>query len=191
MEFFFPNPVKTMNSGEFREASKERGGILALTISRPDLIDDILYPQMKKFEKNIGQLLETGGFRIMGMDSHAMEDVLVIIAEVESAQLSPAMLHRGPPVTVSENSASFLAKWRNSPDAMSSTFIKDGCWHVFARRKHPRAVSLLESSINTIDAGKNLNAFADTVKVFDEIPEDGLILEALSKYLDKRLPWER
>ena len=146
---------------------------------------------MKKFERNIGQLLEAGDFKVMGMDSHAMKDVLVIIAELESGELKPAMLHRGPPVTVSENSESFLAKWRSSPDAMSSLFIKDGCWHVFARRKHPLAVSLLESSIKDIDAGKNLNSFIDSVKVFDGIPEDGQILEAISNYMDKRLPWER
>ncbi len=191
LKFFFPHPVKILGSGETKRYIKGRGDIMALTISRPDLIDDILYPQMKKFERNIGQLLEAGDFKVMGMDSHAMKDVLVIIAELESGELKPAMLHRGPPVTVSENSESFLAKWRSSPDAMSSLFIKDGCWHVFARRKHPLAVSLLESSIKDIDAGKNLNSFIDSVKVFDGIPEDGQILEAISNYMDKRLPWER
>ncbi|MFO7619184.1 MAG: CCA tRNA nucleotidyltransferase [Thermoplasmata archaeon] len=190
-EFYFPNPIKALKVGGIKKALAERGGIISLTIPRPDLIDDILFPQMRKFERNAVQHLESGGFAVMDSYSHALEDSLVIILELQSAELPAAMLHRGPPVSVAENSENFLAKWRTSPDALSPPFIKGGCWQVFARRKHTSAAEHLRHGLDSIDAGKDLNRLRDSARIHEKAAGEPGILQALSAYLDRRMPWDR
>jgi len=191
MEFYFPRPVPILKVGGMKKALAERGGIITHAMPRPDLIDDILYSQLRKFERNLAQHLESGGFSVMDTSSHAMEESLVIIMEMQSAELPIAMLHRGPPVSVAENSQSFLAKWRASPDALSAPFIKDGCWHVFARRRQTSAIEHLRAGLLDIDAGKDLNRLRENIAIYDSVPNEKEILEALSMHLDRRAPWER
>jgi tRNA nucleotidyltransferase (CCA-adding enzyme) len=191
LQFYFPEPVMPLKADELNRAFKGRGDILAIKMPRPDLIDDVLYTQMRKFERNAATLLDKNGFSVMDSASHAMEKCLVIILELQNAELPVAMLHRGPPVHVADNAMDFIKKWRSSPDAMSPPFIKDGCWHVFARRKHTHAASLLESGLKDMDAGKDLNALKDRARIFQKIPKEENILRALSSYADRRMPWER
>lgn len=188
--FFFPERAKTLGKAALKRALAGRGAILAVAMPRPDLIDDILFPQLRKFERNIAQHLEVSGFRVMGALSRAGDHELAIILEIENASLPEAVLHRGPPVSVAANSADFLEKWRSSPDAMSAPFIRDGCWHLFARRRHTSALDCLSDGLENIDAGKDLNRVKDNATVADR-PVGEAAAEAISLYLDRRMPWER
>jgi tRNA nucleotidyltransferase (CCA-adding enzyme) len=191
LEFFFPNPVGTLPVAQIRKRVAEVGGITFVKMPRPDLIDDILYPQLRKFEKNACQHLDSAGFRVVESSSHAAEKSLFIIVLTESPELPEAALHRGPPVSVAENSASFLEKWRGNPDAVAGPFIRDGCWHVLVRRRHRKAAESLNHSLDNIDAGKDLNALKSRIRVADRMPDTADARRAASLHLDRRPPWER
>ncbi|MDD4308145.1 MAG: hypothetical protein PHU53_04990, partial [Thermoplasmata archaeon] len=183
--------MKTLQVAEIKRLTAERGTALLLTMPKPDLIDDILYPQLHKFEKNITLFLEGQGFGVTDSFSSAIDGTLAIVTELASAELPEAVLHRGPPVSVAENSASFLDKWKANGDAASEPFIRGGYWHVYVRRKHTRATDSLSESLDNIDAGKDLNSLKPLAKITDRIMDDAIIKQAFSAHLDRRNPWDR
>lgn len=191
LEFYFPNPVEELKHKDIINKIKARGAFLMLRMPVPDLIDDILYPQLRKFEKNVCLFLESGDFKVMDSASMVLEDSMVILLEMETHELPVAALHRGPPTWVAENSESFLSKWRTSPDALSAPFIKEGCWLVFVKRKQTSAKVHLSTGLSDIDAGKDLNSLKDRVTVTDKIINDATSRLVFSTYLDRRMPWER
>jgi tRNA nucleotidyltransferase (CCA-adding enzyme) len=191
LEFFFPKPIEPLKHNAIVKQLEHRGMILLLRMPRPDLIDDILYPQLRKFERNVCLYMESGNFTVMDSASMALEDCMVIILEMETGELPTAALHRGPPVWVAENSENFLSKWRNSSESLSAPFIKDGCWHVFVKRKQTSARVHLSTGLSEIDAGKDLNSLKEAVSITDEIKNDAITRTVLSTYLDRKMPWER
>jgi tRNA nucleotidyltransferase (CCA-adding enzyme) len=190
--FFFPNPVELLDAGEIRRRLEGKGEILALTLPKPDIIDDILYSQIRKFQKNIGLLLEARDFRFLRSWSGVVGSEIIILFKVEKFELPEAQLHRGPPVWISDNSDDFLSKWRGNSDALSEPFIENGQWHLFIKRKYVNARELASSSLSSLDTGKDLNKLKPRINVFGpDIPDKPAILEALSIFLEKRRPWER
>jgi tRNA nucleotidyltransferase (CCA-adding enzyme) len=192
MEFFFPNPVPILDTAEIEYRLRGKGQILSLTLPKPDIIDDILYPQVRKFQRSVAQALEQREFRVIRSWSGVIGDDIVIIHKLEGFDLPDAQLHKGPPVWISGNSDDFLAKWRGNPDALSEPFIELGQWHVFIKRKYTNAKELVASSLSSLDIGKDLNKLKEKIIVYGpEISTASSVLEALSISLDKRMPWER
>jgi tRNA nucleotidyltransferase (CCA-adding enzyme) len=191
LEFYFPNPVEQLKHKAIMNKLAPRGKILLLKMPRPDIIDDILYPQLRKFEKNVVIYIESANFTVMDSASMALEDCMAIILEMETDELPPTVLHRGPPVWVAENSEKFLSKWRESAESLSAPFVKDGCWHVFVKRKQTSAMAHLATGLPEIDAGKDLNSLKDEVTITDKIGNDAVSRTVFSTYLDRRMPWER
>lgn len=191
LQFYFPNPVEQLKHKAIMKELIPRGNIILLKMPKPDLIDDILYPQLRKFERNVCIYMESANFRVMNSASMALEDCMVIILEMETEELPATVLHRGPPVWVGDNSENFLSKWRESAESVSAPFVKDGCWHVFVKRKQTSAMAHLSTGLSEIDAGKDLNNLKDEVAITDEIANDASSLFVLSSYLDRRLPWDR
>jgi len=192
IEFFFPKKKKVLSKKELDRLMKHRGEFLALTIPLPDLIDDIMYPQIKKAERNVCQLLESKDFRVIDSWSGTYEDLIVLLFELEHFELPFASLHGGPPVWITGNSDDFVSKWKDNESALSETFVRDGRWHVFTRRKHPRAGDLIDASLSSLDIGKDLNILKDSLKTFGPgLPNTGWLAYALSEYLDRKAPWDR
>ena len=128
---------------------------------------------------------------VMKSASYVIEDKMAIIIELQNDWLPVSELHRGPPVWVSDNSQHFLEKWNEHENALSSPFVKDGHWHVFVKRKHTSALTLLSSGLSSLDMGKDLNKLKESVQIMSEIPDTKVLNIAFSEYLDRRLPWLR
>ncbi len=191
-EFFFPNELPVLGPEEIKEKLAHRGGMLALTLPKPDIIDDILYPQVRKFQRNLGRLLESRDFMTVASRSGIFDSQIVLLFEMEHFELPLSALHRGPPIWISDNSKHFLDKWRQDPDALSEPFIRDGHWHVLIRRKHVRVDELASSNMSSLDIGKDLNKLKSDIRVYGpELPPEQVMNRALSTFLDKRMPWER
>ena len=191
LEYFFPNPIKQLSHDAILDKLEHRGSVLAIVLPKPDIIDDILYPQLRKFEKNACQMLSASYFMTIKSASYVIGEKMAIIIELQNDTLPVSALHNGPPVWVRENAQNFLAKWKENDNALSSPFVKDGHWHVFVRRKHTSAIELLKSGLASLDMGKDLNKLKEFVQIFDDISDNDVLIKAFSEYLDKRLPWLR
>jgi tRNA adenylyltransferase (EC 2.7.7.25) len=160
-EFFFPKEKDPMKKEEIIDMMNSRGSsFIAIVFEAPDLVDDILYPQLDKMEHSIRALLEDYDFQILNSGYWAKEDA-VILLELISSELPAVKKHMGPPVWVNEHARGFKQKYENS-DELFSMYIEDGFYVADIRRKFTTAKELLVGRMETCSLGKHLSkAVAD------------------------------
>lgn len=185
--FFFPRRREPLELPVMREMLARRGtGVLVVTIERPCIIDDNLYPQVRRSLDGICALLEGHDFRVIDRAFHVAE-ALSFVVEVESLELPLGKHHSGPPAWV-DNSYAFLERWEK--EGLSRPFLENGHWAVIAPRAHTLADELIGSMLPTAALGSDLRG----AKVLEITMGDEAISEknraALSALLDKRMNWE-
>ncbi|MCK5661179.1 MAG: CCA tRNA nucleotidyltransferase, partial [Methanosarcinales archaeon] len=73
-EYFFPKSSPAKTPAELKDIRRIRGSHLcALVVDLPDMVDDVLYPQLRKTEQSITALLQRNDFSIIGSDVHLSE----------------------------------------------------------------------------------------------------------------------
>ena len=187
-KFFFPSEREVWSAEEVRRrAGKRLDNLLSVTFAKLDLIDDVVYPQLRKSLVNIAALLERADFGIEKTSIH-VDGLTHLMVELESMSLPKEKKHRGPPVN-SENVGEFLSKWNSL--GMSAPYVDGGRWYVMVNRSFERADDLLKSKIMDIPLGKNVKEQGG-LEVYSgkELLEDKH-LAALTRHLDERMPWQR
>lgn len=190
--FFFPGKRKIPAREKLIEEMERRGThFVCVETGKPDVTDDILYPQLRKMERAIVELCWSEGFPVLDSAFDETKDKVVLILELETWKLPAAKKHIGPPTT-SANAMAFLGKWSRSPLALSRSFIERGRWVVFVKRAHETVRDLLEDRIAELSLGKDILREA---KRGVRIIEGRRILtkerlSAVTGLLDKRFQWE-
>ncbi len=189
--FFFPAPYQPLPIDEIRRQMIHRTDIIAIQFERPNIIDDIFYGQLGKFERSMVQLLENHDFSALHSASLEEEGKVTILIELLTATLPKAKIHMGPPVWIHDNANDFIQRWKLNDNTISGPYIEDGNWKVIIARKYTGAFQLIISDLPKLDIGKNLNKLKDDLVFIghEEIIEK-ISPYVLSKFLDKRMPWE-
>ena len=138
INYFFPLERPTDAKAILRSA-KERGTYhLAIRFSRPDLIEDILYPQLRRFRRRISDCLESEGFIILSSWEFADSDCGIGL-ELLSPTVPRFRKMTGPRIFDPKvNRDNFVKKYGNiwfEEDRMVSE----------VRRKHFDVISMLTS----------------------------------------------
>ncbi len=185
--FFFPPARQPMELGAVRSLLSERGsGVLLVKMERPALIDDNLYPQVRRSLDGMCALLASHDFRVVDRAYHVDRE-LCFAVELEELVLSRGRRHPGPPAWI-DNASSFLERWQQG--GLSRPFLEGGHWTVVAPREHPAADDLVRAKLSTAALGSDIRKLkSPTVSM----GEDVLTEEnrpALSALLDKRMNWE-
>ncbi len=187
-KFFFPSMVQTLSPEEIRVAAGGRlNCIIVISFPRLNLIDDVVYPQLRKSLSAVTSLLEREEFEIEKTSLH-IDSVTHLTVELASMKLPKTRKHRGPPVR-SENVDEFLAKWRTG--GVSEPYVEDSRWWVMRERKWVRGYELVRAMIEEIPLGKDVK---EQGRFSVESGPDLLKtehLEALTHHFDQRMPWER
>jgi tRNA nucleotidyltransferase (CCA-adding enzyme) len=187
-KFFFPNSKDVWDPTKIESVAGDRlGNMVALCFPRLDLIDDVLYPQLRKSLVSAADLLERSDFEVNKTSIH-MDGGTHLIVEVASMKLPMERKHRGPPVN-SENADEFLAKWRTL--GISAPYVEDGRWYVQARREHARADELLKAKLKTLTLGKDIRKIDQIVVLNGDELLTEEHLSAVTHHFDERMPWER
>jgi tRNA nucleotidyltransferase (CCA-adding enzyme) len=154
-DFFFPVPEKPLNDQEMLEMISERkSSFIAIVFRKPDIVDDVLYPQLDKMESSVRALFEQHAFIVLNSGRWAGKEAIVMV-ELSSARLPYVKKHRGPPVWERKHAQSFISKYKGSEDAFAF-YIEDGNYVADIRRKYPAAKHLLEERLATCSMGKQL-----------------------------------
>jgi tRNA nucleotidyltransferase (CCA-adding enzyme) len=186
--FFFPQQLETMSEEELTSAMEARGtGLCAIKMDRPDIIEDNLYPQVRRTQEGIAALCVDKGFEVLDSTSFVDEHHIVIVVEVACEILSNARLHQGPPA-LNENSEQFLERWRR--EGISRPFLRNGRWMVMAERESPHLAEMLRAHIGSAAIGSDLRGLRMEVLDMQQMRASSLEC-ALTAHMDKRLPWER
>jgi len=189
--FFFPRERKPFPLGDIERLMGERGTEpIAIQFKAPDIGDDTVWPQVKKCERALCDLFAHYGFKVLDSAVHVSGLDVIVMIELETAQLPGVLRHEGPPVDV-PNAKEFVDKWRDNNAALSPPFLVGSRWYVDIARKYCDARALLEGNIDSLDLGKHLN---EPLKGSYKILRMGELLReehrgAMSALLDKRFSW--
>lgn len=172
MDFFSPAPVSVPAVDELRAVLAERGtSLFSLALPLPNVVDDILYPQIYKAETSLTNVLGKSGFLVLGCQvmvqpypgkGEKSDPVnrktgrIHFFLELDRIDLPGAEIHLGPPVHL-DNSSDFLAKWSASKDSFSKPYIEGGRWKVIRKRHLTHACGIIESRIEQMNLGKDLD----------------------------------
>ncbi len=191
ISFFFPNKAIPKPIPEMKGMmDRRKTALIGIIMSKPDVIPDILYSQLRKSEKAIEKFCGRYGFNIIAMDFY-VNDEIIMLFEFDIFSLPDAKLHKGPPVW-HENSKDFKEKWIGSDNLLKGPYIKDGHWYVDIKRDFTDARKLIEENLLSMSLGGHVS---DSLKKGYELLQDNKMLKerfapALTKFYFKRFPWE-
>ncbi len=155
LDFFFPTPPKALSDEELLEQITIRGSSLILVeFQSPPVVEDVLFPQLRKAEESVKALWERNGFRVLRSEVGRYSDRAMLLFELEVWELSLASRRIGPPVWEAEHLSRFLAA---HPQPLSGPYIAEGRAVVELPRKYARAEDLLANELVNLSLGKHLS----------------------------------
>ncbi|MBN1109165.1 MAG: CCA tRNA nucleotidyltransferase [Methanomassiliicoccales archaeon] len=184
--FFFPREREVLGLDTLREAFRLRGTApLVVTLDRPDMVDDNLYPQVQRSLQGLRKLLESYDFKVLDSTYAVGRDVRLAY-ELENAHLPPGRLHQGPP-SWSENSPEFLDKWREN--GLGQPFLVEDRWYVHILREFREPVSLLNTKGREAALGNGFRDLGGMRVVVKGRTYRESNRQVLSRMVDKRENW--
>ncbi|MEW5956048.1 MAG: CCA tRNA nucleotidyltransferase [Candidatus Micrarchaeota archaeon] len=108
---FFSRKTAAPDRKRLRDTLAEREhSLIALELPKPDLIEDILVPQLRKTTSAVARQLQLADFRVFDSTSFAGATKCFILLEVESDKLARVKKIQGPPVGDARACGRFLAE---------------------------------------------------------------------------------
>ncbi|MFB6106439.1 MAG: CCA tRNA nucleotidyltransferase [Halobacteriaceae archaeon] len=136
-EAFVPDPPDPLDPAEVREHLSRRGTApLAIRFDAPDLVDDQLYPQLRRSLDGLRRGLEGAGFEVLRATTVAA-DAAVLFVECATGELPAVERHVGPPVATRSHATGFYETYADA--AVYGPFL-DGDRYVVERERSVRTV---------------------------------------------------
>ncbi len=167
--------------------------VTVVTLPRPDLVDDTLYPQVRKAGRAIAEELTRSEFPPLGWALAVDGSRVYLVFEVPHSRRSAVRMQDGPPAGI-DRVGNFLEKW-TSPEAplLQGPYVReDGSLAVETRRKEQTVEEVLRGVFPRLSLGRDLTPSDPkevTIQPLAEVAESPGLLVALRELLDKRLPW--
>ena len=185
-------PALSRSEAERRLTARD-SHVTVLVLARPDLVDDTLFPQVRKAERAVANELARSGFEVLGSAAGTDPGSVFLLFEVAHARRAAVRLQDGPPTGI-DRVGHFLEKW-TAPDApvLQGPYVReDGRLAVETRVADRPVEAVLRSALPRLSLGKDLTP-SDTATVrilpIAEVPDSEAVRSALGELLGKRLPW--
>jgi tRNA nucleotidyltransferase (CCA-adding enzyme) len=167
--------------------------VTVAVLPRPDLVDDTLYPQVRKAARAVAEELSRSEFAVLGEASAADESSVVITVELAHPRRPQVRVQDGPPAGI-DRAGHFLEKWgaKGSPVVQGPYVRPDGSLGVDTHRTERDAEAVLLAAFSRLSLGKDLTPKEPghyEVRSLGEAVETPALGEALRELLAKRLPW--
>jgi len=196
MTFFFPNEVKPWAVEKIQaDLEKQDHLYVGIIIAKPDIIDENLYPQIRKAARSIRELCERYDFTIHDATFHINEGKkrISIIIKTKKGPISKTFIHMGPPVKLKDNTKEFLQKWEKNPRVVRKPYKDNGRLYVEIEREYTDITDLLKDQVKKLSMGKHLEKIIK--KNYEIVGLENLLKDDLqvfwTSYLDEKMSWER
>lgn len=177
--FFFPPEKEPLKS--FRS----RGTFLAaVEISISGLVEDNLYPQLRKTRDALTSGLEREGFRVLR--SEVFPDLVVI--ELFSGEVPAVEKHRGPPVWVKRHADAFVEKYEGAAHFAGPWVDEEGRLAV----ERPRRFTDAEDALNhLVEERKGFGKTLAREAEFEVFTGKRARKRVPKEFLVRDMPWRR
>ncbi len=149
MTFFFRKPRKITLGRIEKEVKKRKTRMLGITFNQPQVIQDVLWPQLRKTARRLRDIMEEYEFHVIGYDVWSdpefTKGTCLILVEMEVWDLPNVRRIVGPRIHVKKHSESFLKKYRPIGRILVSD---DGEWVAEVHRKWKQAESKMKDSLS-------------------------------------------
>jgi tRNA nucleotidyltransferase (CCA-adding enzyme) len=193
--FFFKQKVKPYSIREIQREFKRRGTRWYLiSFRKPDILDDILYPQLRRCVKAIDNLLEQSGFKVLRSDFYCNSEC-VLAFEMETWQIPNIIKNIGPDI-YSTHADQFLKHYKEN-----KVFIEGENWVVETEAEFTVVLHFLKgllrksekellekgipSKIAPLIEGCKICGAGNVLKTIEKLPEDFRIF--LREWFEKDL----
>jgi tRNA nucleotidyltransferase (CCA-adding enzyme) len=141
LSFFFPEDDQVQKL-DVEKALVDRGDFVMVQFPRPDMLDDILYPQLRRLLSRLEQVLADNEFRLFESGFHVDDNAVRILFELYSADLPTCRQHVGPKVFHNtEHMANFTEKY-------DDVWVEDTRLVTIVERDHRNADALLREFLS-------------------------------------------
>ncbi len=168
--FFFP-PARKITLGRIeKEVKKRKTLMLGITFRQPQVIQDVLWPQLRRAAKRLRDIMEEYEFHVVGYDVWSDPEFTkgecLILLEMEVWDLPNVRRIVGPRTHVKRHSESFLKKYR----PLGRILVDDeGRWVAEVPRKWKQAEAKMRDSLS------------DSLKVLREKGIPSYVAKSVSK----------
>ena len=194
--FFFPHKIQPWSIVKIKDEIKmQKSQYIGLKFDKPDIIDENLYPQIRKAARSITQTCKRYGFTIYDVKFYIDEqgETVYIIIKTEIEPISKTLKHLGPPTKLKTNADEFINKWKNNPRVTKKPYEEKGRLYVEIIRDYVDIKQFLEVQIKNLSLGKNIDLIINkkySILKAEDLFKDNL-KEFWTEYLDGKMPWER
>lgn len=173
-ESYFKEEIpQPLSDEEYQNILEKRGtSVLAIEFEAPNVVEDVLFPQLHKLEESAKRLLEHYDFKVYNSEVWA-KDKAIILFELESEQLPAVKKHQGPQVWARKHSLAFKSKYQKTK-RFSNIYIKNGRYMVEIPRRYVHAKKLVNDKLTSCALGKHV---ALSIKKEYHVLKDNEILE--------------
>jgi tRNA nucleotidyltransferase (CCA-adding enzyme) len=113
-DFFFKKPIKIDPARIERDILARKSRFIGFTFKAPDVIPDILWPQLRRTGRRVKDMLEENDFGVMGWDIWTNDkDRAILFFELESWELPKYRKIIGPSVFSKRHTGEFISKYKN------------------------------------------------------------------------------
>jgi tRNA nucleotidyltransferase (CCA-adding enzyme) len=119
-ELFFPDPTDPLSAEAVRDRVADRATTpVAVRFDAPDIVEDQLYPQLRKSLAGVRDELDRRGFDALRAATFA-EESAVLFVELEVPERPSVERHAGPPVHVRKHAEGFFEKYADVQSSSNS-----------------------------------------------------------------------
>lgn len=189
IRYFYPPEPTIHDTDTVKSIIRERDtNLVLIEFERPDVVDDTLYPQLRKTSRWLKSALEEEGFDVIRTDIEGESGVYVLV-ETQQKKLSSVEKHFGPPVTAKKHSESFLDKYLGE-NIHSGPYIEGDRWVVERKktRRNPEKI-IMESLREPERAGVGKDLQDAEITIYKGIESVDIASEFLSRYLVGKPIW--
>ena len=149
------------------EIKKARESYIAiLRFERPDIIEDILFPQLDLARKSVINLCTSKGFHYLNSYVTLSSDYMDILIELEEGILAKFEKREGPPAE-NPNSVSFINKYRDSKMKRRGPYINNERVYFDIYREEVKFTKILRNNLDKLNFGHNINQIKSSMKIID------------------------
>lgn len=179
-DFFFRKPVAIDPARIERDMASRKSKFIGFTFKAPDIIPDILWPQLRRTGRRIRDMLEENDFDVMGWDAWTNGlNKAVIFFELGSWELPKYKKLTGPSVFSKRHIGEFITKYKDK----GRIWIEGEFWVAETKRSfrepHLKMKEFLATDENTLKAKGIASYLAKEISIsFSILHERDLVSHA-------------